>query len=250
MLKDSSVVNGVVTEADLKGNVTMIIEDGVFRVIRATQIAAMERDINSKQIKAEYRAERKAYVKNATRYQDSSGRITQVLINFDHLQFGIGASMGYRFNPWLQLRGGFRCELTANSVGLLPTRHIGRRQHQAGMYFPLFLQLGGHLPKMRISPYYDFEVGYAFRAVEFYDHPAWHPVGVGGYHLATMLGARFFTRVRYNIAVGVRFAFRGMEMSFREFGHNYEKGILTLEQNERPVSAFFIGLGIIQTFGR
>jgi hypothetical protein len=135
-------------------------------------------------------------------------------------------------------------------VGFVPSRHNGRRGYQAGVYFPLFAQIGGHVPKLKAAPFYDLELGYAFRAAAFDEETPWHPVGLGGYHLAATVGVRIFTRNRYNLSLGLRMAFRGMEMTFQEYGHDYDTGLLTLERNVRNVSSMFLGLSIMHTIGR
>lgn len=251
VLKDSTRIQGTVAEVDLKGLVTIVRANGAIEYVAASGIARMER-IDRQSLPKEERQRLQRSKKRSLVWDEppKRGLTTHVLTDIGYGQVAIGAAVGYRFSPWAQLRGGFLCDLTLTSVTFMPTRHNGRQMKQSGVYFPVFAQFGGHRPGRMITPFYDLEVGYAFRAHYFTSEPDFHPVGTGGYHVAATVGARFIQHLRYNFSIGLRVSLRGMDITFREFGHDYDKGLLTIEDHVRTVSALYIGLGMIHSFGR
>jgi len=250
VLKDGTEHRGYLIDIDLSGDVWMIRPDGV--VLRIP-VADVKRIV---------RSEGRAAANDSTSapifsspvpresYQPKDGKyILQLHINPTYLGLGMGTVHGYRFNHWHQLGIGFLIDLNSTSVSFLPARHNGRQDNAGGLYFPLFVHYAGEMPNKRIRPYYSIEAGYAFNAGYFSKYSP-KPSGPGGYHLASSFGLRFLTTRRYNLALAFRMSFRGLEMTFREYRIDPDRGTLIMEDNTRSLTALFLGFSIIHSFGR
>ena len=152
---------------------------------------------------------------------------SQLLI--EAIQGGVRIVNGYRFNRFAQLGVGIGADFVIASPSEL-FRNIDGDGFR-GNYLPLYLYFAGDILKTKVTPFYAFEAGYAWR----FDGGGF-PFGGGGFNSSNIrggimggagLGVRFNTRRRVNFSLLMNVNFKNAR---------YNESFVTFDMNGNPIT--------------